>query len=118
MEQRQPMEMLSMKRYELLPPAPGKQSDVMAWIESVENSQAQLEHQISRIVNLELLSEYGTNSWKTYNQTLKSMINQAEKQMEELKKNIQNVNLSRKHEQISAGSKLDNLEKKLEINFY
>ncbi|RNA01701.1 Pre-mRNA-splicing factor SPF27 [Brachionus plicatilis] len=112
MEQRQPMEMMSMKRYELLPPSSGKQSDVSAWLESVENSQAQLEHQISRIVNLELLSDYGANSWKTYNQTLKSMTDQAEKQLEDLKKNIQNVNLSRKYEQTSAGSKLDNLEKK------
>lgn len=106
------MEMLSMKRYELLPPPFGKQSDVSAWLESVENSQAQLEHQISRILNLDLLSDYGANSWKKYNIIVKSIFDQAEKQIEDLKKNIKNVNLSRKHEQTAAGSKLDNLKKK------
>jgi len=42
------MEMLSMKRYELPPPPPGKQTDANAWYECVENSYAQLEHQAAR----------------------------------------------------------------------
>lgn len=47
---RQPMEMLSMKRYELPGPAAGKLTDVGAWQEAVANSQAQLEHQATRYV--------------------------------------------------------------------
>lgn len=52
MEQRLPMEMLSMKRYELPPPPPGKQTDAAAWLECVENSYAQLEHQASRFLKI------------------------------------------------------------------
>ena len=49
-EQRIPMELLNMKRYELPPPPQGKQTDANAWYECVENSYAQLEHQASRFV--------------------------------------------------------------------
>ena len=47
---RQPMDTLSMKRYELPPPPPGKMTDVAAWSECVDNSFAQLEHQATRSV--------------------------------------------------------------------
>ena len=112
MEQRQPMDMLSMKRYELPEPAPSKQADVMAWIETLENSFAQLEHQAARIDNLELMSEYGPNVWRMYNKTLKTLFDQAEKQLEEVKKQILNVNLTRKNEQLVVSSKLKGLENK------
>ena len=110
MEQRLPMEVLSIKRYELPAPPPSKQADVAAWVESVENSYAQLEHQANRIVNLELMSEYGSNSWRVYNKTLKTMFDQAESQLEDLKKQIQIVNLNRKNEQTVAGNRLRALE--------
>lgn len=48
MQQRQPMDFLSMKRYELPPPPPGKLTDMSAWAECVDNSFAQLEHQETR----------------------------------------------------------------------
>lgn len=48
MHNRLPMEVLSMKRYELPPPPSGKMNDLSAWNESVENSSAQLEHQATR----------------------------------------------------------------------
>jgi pre-mRNA-splicing factor SPF27 len=50
MQQRQPMDVLSMKRYELPPPPAGKMTDIAAWTECVENSMAQLEHQATRFV--------------------------------------------------------------------
>ena len=61
---RQPMDTLSMKRYELPTPPAGKMTDVAAWNECVDNSMAQLEHQRTRITNLELMSEFGCESWK------------------------------------------------------
>ena len=64
---RQPMDTLSMKRYELPTPPAGKMTDVAAWNECVDNSMAQLEHQRTRITNLELMSEYGCESWKVRN---------------------------------------------------
>ena len=67
---RQPMDTLSMKRYELPTPPAGKMTDVAAWNECVDNSMAQLEHQRTRITNLELMSEYGTESWKVTDSTI------------------------------------------------
>jgi len=67
----------------------------------------------SRLLNLEIMSEYGSSSWRVYNQTLKIMFDQAEKQLESLKKEIQNTNVSRKTEQAYAGSTLRSLESKL-----
>ena len=37
-------------RYELPQPSAGKMTDVSAWMECVENSQAQLEHQALRYI--------------------------------------------------------------------
>ncbi len=91
---------------------PPKLTDANSWLECVENSCAQLEHQASRIVNLELMCEYGPSSWRIYNQTLKTMFESAEKQIEELRKHIQNVNLTRKSEQTITGQKLISLESK------
>ena len=47
-QQRLPMEVLSMKRYELPTPPPGRISDLTAWSECVDNSSAQLQHQSER----------------------------------------------------------------------
>jgi pre-mRNA-splicing factor SPF27 len=65
---------------------------------------------IKRIINLDVMSEYGPNAWRLYNKTLKTMFDQAEVQLEEIKKQIQNVNLTRKNEQMVAGNKLRSLE--------
>ena len=73
---RMPMEPLSMKRYELPPPPAGKMTDITAWNECVDNSLAQLEHQRTRIVNLELMQDYGSEAWKLYNEILQKLVNQ------------------------------------------
>lgn len=46
--QKKPMDVLSMKRYELPPPSAGRMNDLQAWTECVDNSMAQLEHQSIR----------------------------------------------------------------------
>ena len=58
----------SLFRYELPAPSAGQKNDITAWQECVNNSMAQLEHQAVRIENLELMSQYGTNGWKVYNE--------------------------------------------------
>lgn len=45
-------------RYELPQPAAGKMSDVSAWVECVDNSMAQLEHQNTRYATLLLHISY------------------------------------------------------------
>lgn len=107
---RQPMEPLSMKRYELPPPPPGRTTDLLAWQESVENSMAQLEHQAVRAQNLELMLEYGCESWKAHLEIFTALQAKAQLQLQELKKDIQDVNWQRKSKQTQAGERLRALE--------
>ncbi|XP_037948915.1 pre-mRNA-splicing factor SPF27-like [Teleopsis dalmanni] len=109
-QNRLPMETLSMKRYELPPPAAGKLSEVTAWQESIENSMAQLEHQWVRAMNLELMLDYGIESWKAYLEVFVALQAKAQAQLQYLKKEIQDINWKRKLAQTSAGEKLRNLE--------
>ncbi|CAH1775665.1 unnamed protein product [Owenia fusiformis] len=110
LQARLPMDMLSMKRYELPQPPGGKMTDISAWTECVENSQAQLEHQALRIQNLELMSKYGASMWKSHNDILVGMSEDAQKQLNKIRKDIQDVNWQRKNEQTKAGGKLRQLE--------
>lgn len=73
--------------------------------------------------------DYGANTWKIYNTTLQTMLEQAQKQLLELRyvfirittkenkkehcfyrKRVQEINYNRKNEQSQAGAKLDVLE--------
>uniref|UniRef100_A0A3P9KBC2 Pre-mRNA-splicing factor SPF27 n=1 Tax=Oryzias latipes TaxID=8090 RepID=A0A3P9KBC2_ORYLA len=110
---RQPMDLLSMKRYELPAPTSGQKNDITAWQECVNNSMAQLEHQAIRIENLELMSHYGTNAWKVYNDNLAFMIELAQKELHKFRKKIQDLNWQRKNDQLAAGAKLRELESKI-----
>ena len=56
-------------------------TDVAAWNECVDNSLAQLEHQRTRIVNLELMQDYGSDAWKVYNETLQKLTNHLQVQV-------------------------------------
>ena len=107
---RMPMDTLSMKRCELPTPPVGKMTDVAAWNECVDNSLAQLEHQRTRIANLELMQEFGNEAWKSSNEVLQDLVNRLQKQLKDLKKEIQEVNWSRKNKQTQVGDKLRNLE--------
>ena len=103
---RQPMEMLSMKRYELPTPAAGQKNDITAWNDSVENSLAQLEHMSTRIENLELLEKFGANGWKSHNELLSKMVESAQKHLSNLRREIQETNWQRKSDQMSISVKL------------
>uniref|UniRef100_A0A8C5K4W2 Pre-mRNA-splicing factor SPF27 n=1 Tax=Jaculus jaculus TaxID=51337 RepID=A0A8C5K4W2_JACJA len=100
---RQPIELLSMKRYELPAPSSGQKNDITAWQECVNNSMAQLEHQAVRIENLELMSQHGCNAWKVYNDQ-ENIFHKVER------KHIQDLNWQRKNMQLTAGSKLREME--------
>ncbi|XP_065372554.1 pre-mRNA-splicing factor SPF27 [Calliphora vicina] len=109
-QNRVPMETLSMKRYELPPPAAGRLSEVSAWEESIDNSKAQLEHQWVRTMNLELMLDYGIEAWKAYLEVFVALQAKAQNQLQALKKEIQDVNWQRKQAQTQAGEKLRTLE--------
>lgn len=97
-------------RYELPTPPAGKMTDIGAWGECVDNSLAQLEHQATRIENLELMQQHGCQAWKVYNELLVAMASGAQRQLQDVKKNIQEVNWKRKQAQQSAGGELRRLE--------
>merc|ERR1712146_471104 len=59
----QPMSKIDTSRYALDAPPQAKQGDPAAWRRAVENAEAQLEHQSTRLINLELLQKHGTNAW-------------------------------------------------------
>uniref|UniRef100_A0A452S4L2 Pre-mRNA-splicing factor SPF27 n=1 Tax=Ursus americanus TaxID=9643 RepID=A0A452S4L2_URSAM len=79
-------------------------------LKCVNNSMAQLEHQAVRIENLELMSQHGCNAWKVYNENLVHMIEHAQKELQKLRKHIQDLNWQRKNMQLTAGSKLREME--------
>lgn len=71
---------------------------------------AQLEHQETRSLNLELMLEYGCETWKEYLEIFTSLQAKAQYELQQLKKEIQDVNWQRKNKQKDAGEKLRMLE--------
>lgn len=103
------METISTKRYELPAPPTGKLGEIQAWQESVDNSLAQLEHQSIRSLNLDLMNKYGTETWKVALEIMVGMSAKAQKELQDLKKEIQDVNWKRKSKQLQTGDKLNSL---------
>ncbi|CAG9800558.1 unnamed protein product [Chironomus riparius] len=103
------METMNTKRYELPAPPTGKLGEIQAWQEAVDNSFAQLEHQSIRYLNLELLQKYGCEAWKIALEVLIGLSARAQKDLSELKKEIQEINWRRKSKQIDTGEKLNRL---------
>lgn len=104
------LETMSTKRYELPAPSTAKLGEIPAWEESVNNSLAQLEHQSIRALNLELMSKYGTETWKAALEVMVTMSVKAQKALQDLKKEIQDVNWKRKSKQLQTGEKLNQLK--------
>lgn len=103
------LETMNTKRYELPAPPPGKLGEIQAWQEAVDNSFAQLEHQSIRYLNLELLQKYGCEAWKAGLEILVGLNAKAQKELTELKKEIQDVNWNRKNKQLQTGDQLNRL---------
>ncbi|GFY78249.1 pre-mRNA-splicing factor SPF27 [Trichonephila inaurata madagascariensis] len=98
-------ESTELQQYELPQPPAGKMSDLAAWTESVENSRLNWRNKPH-----ELMGVYGCETWKACNTVLVQMTNQAQKQLQDLKKKILEVNWQRKSSQNTAGEKLKDLE--------
>jgi len=56
------------------------------------------------------MSEFGCESWKIHNHFLTQMIQQSQKQLQELRQHIQDVNWARKKEQTDVGEKMKDME--------
>lgn len=65
-------------RYELPPPPAGRLGEPAAWVEAVDNSHAQLSHQATRVLNLELQLQYSTEAWRSYLNVLQALVTRSQ----------------------------------------
>lgn len=56
------------------------------------------------------MTEYGSETWKGYNEVLQKMLIQAQKQLAGFRREIQEIHYDRKRKQTEAGERLRNLE--------
>lgn len=61
-------------------------------------------------MNLELLGKYGGNAWLIHNYQLENMVKQLQRDLEDHKKKVVELNKARKFDQISQGNVLQSLE--------
>ncbi|PRP73024.1 hypothetical protein PROFUN_17052 [Planoprotostelium fungivorum] len=105
-------ETLDVSRYELLPPSESKQNDKEAWERALHNAQSQLEHQSLRLLNLELMNKYGANAYIVYNKYLEDIQKRLQNEVQGMQKQIEDMSLERRNEQVFCGENLRTLESK------
>jgi hypothetical protein len=89
---------LDLSRFRL--PMP-ETEEISAWQSSVKNAQSQLQHQQTRIMNLELLSKLGPNAWQMHNFQLEGMLEVLKGELEVLKRELLYMNQQRRESQVS-----------------
>ncbi|MED6138399.1 Pre-mRNA-splicing factor SPF27, variant 3 [Stylosanthes scabra] len=100
---------LDRSRYELEMPASNKRNDETAWKQALLRSQRLLQYQIIRMENLDLLLNYGTDSWKQHNNRLQVYLSRMQKLAQELSEQIEKVNRERKYHQQNTAHELNAL---------
>ncbi|KAJ2234499.1 hypothetical protein H4R99_003128 [Coemansia sp. RSA 1722] len=103
-----PMPAFDIERYKLEAPADPDSEE--AWRGAAENAGAQLEHQGIRLVNLELLQQFGANAWKLNNYQKQGLLDSIEEATKKCKDEGVHLNKARKYEQMEARIKLQDLE--------
>jgi pre-mRNA-splicing factor SPF27 len=106
------MKPLDLTRYKLERPSGKKERDIEEWRKARDNARAQLEHQSTRILNLELLSKYGPNAWRTHGQDLEGTLNFLKNKREKINKDVEDVNATRKEQQLNVQPKLMSQKRK------
>ena len=91
------MPQLDTNRYTLQGAA---EQDVKAWEKAIANAETQLEHESTRLLNLELLQQFGSDVWKSQVAILASQVQTYEDNVKELKEKAQKVNMERKRDQM------------------
>ena len=93
--EQQPMSKMDTKRYQLEPPPPEQRNDPEAWQRAVRNAEAQLEHQSTRLGNLELMQQHGAHQWRAQLNVLDVASAQLKRAAEEVDERIELVNRRR-----------------------
>ncbi|KAI8356600.1 Pre-mRNA-splicing factor SPF27 [Choanephora cucurbitarum] len=109
-EKKEPLDVLDTKRYELQ--GPEDENDIEGWKAAVNNTKSQLESQAGSMFNLELLQKYGANAWRVHNYQLEADLKTIQRNTEQVRQQILEVNRERKQDQTQAAASLQSLENK------
>eukprot|EP00884_Botryococcus_braunii_P012315 jgi/Botrbrau1/21084/Bobra.0144s0082.1 len=99
-------------RLALPQPPTSKRNDVSAWRAALDNAYSQLEHQYNRLLNLELLLQYGPSVWQAHIKQLEVAVKEVAEERDRLKQEAEGINKERKLKQEAAGRELRSLEEK------
>lgn len=91
---------------------PADANDIQGWEQAVANAQAELGYQNSRMIHLQLLKKYGKDAWVAHNEELAQLKVVLERESEEVKIEVNQINFNRKRDHERAGAKLTSLESK------
>jgi len=109
-ERGEPMEKLSLQRYELETPSGANKGDLNAWRAAVKNAKTQHAHFQLRMMNCELLSSWGVQM-HTQNKLITQKFEQInDKEVNSLKTRLDSVNKRRKLDQVGWGNDIRNLQ--------
>ncbi|CAM9518026.1 unnamed protein product [Ectocarpus sp. 12 AP-2014] len=113
-----PLDVMDTSRYDLQPPQGAAAEDEAAWKRALDNARAQTEHQHnSRLLNLELLQNYGASMWLGHNKAEEGTEAAVASQAKRAREEAERVNLKRKTSQEAAERTLWNLARKRSEGF-
>ena len=104
------LDVIDINRFRL--PVPTNDTSVDEWKLAVENAQAQLQHQETRLINLELLYKYGSDAWKLHNHQLEGSLQHLLHCKTEIENEILEMNKERREAQLEASGNLKSLTSK------
>jgi hypothetical protein len=87
-------------RYQMEAPDAAHASDPAAWARAVDNARAQLQHHLTRLANLSLLSQHGANAWLVHNYQTEALLRTLQSDVDRLQKDILDMNVRRKADQV------------------
>ena len=97
-------------RYELAPPPKSKRGDEGAWESALRDARAHLEHQTTRVQNLELAVKFAPDAWRTHNASLEAAISAYETELAAVRAEIEHINTERSLQQTAAAREIGKLE--------
>jgi len=105
---------VDVSRYQPRAPSGKDAGSSAAWEVAVQRAQTLQEHTGMRLVNDDLLQQYGVNSWRAFNSGCEDTIDLYKKEVELQKLKVLDINRKRMAAQITIESKLRKLEDRYE----